>query len=394
MTNVFVDSELRQALADISAQTGVTIISDDSVRGTISIELKAVPLKKALELLLSVGGFVAEEIEPSVYLVVSSDPKTAGFQRLAKSEIVELDYLKSQDIQTLLPEPYGQYCKADTAGNRLVVTAPDELRAKCIERIRALDVPPLQLLIESLVVETSVEALRDFELSLQGDQLGLSTGGGILTYVGQADAILHKLTWLAQKGLAQIRANPRVIAQEGNQAKVEVSIEQYFQVINPGVYYSYANLEQIDATISLTITPRVAEKDRKITCEIKPEVGDVTGTGPNDLPVITRRSVETTVRVQDGQVIVLGGLLQEVKRENKRKIPVLGDLPVFGQLFRSTHTASTQRETVIFVVPHILDESGRYDGPSLFELLPANGRSLPKAGSAAPQPGQARPEGE
>lgn len=392
VTNVFMDTDLRQALADVAAQTGATIIPDEAVRGTISIELKEVPLKKALDLMLAVGGFLAEEIEPNVYLVVSSDPKTPGFQRIAKSEIVELDYAKGEDIQALLPDPFAQYCKYDKAGNCMVVTAPDALRRQCIEQIRALDVPPLQLLIEALVVETSVEALRDFELSLQGKHVGLSSGGGILSYVGEAENILHQLTWMAQKGLAQIRANPRVVAQEGNESKVSVSIEQYFQVINPGVYYSYANLEQIDATISLTITPRVARKDRKITCVIKPEVGDVTGTGPNELPIITRRHVETTVRVSDGQVIVIGGLLQEVRRESRTKVPILGDLPVIGHLFRSSHVANTQRETIIFVVPHILDESGRYEGPSLFEALPANNREVPKAGSAAPVP--EKPKGE
>jgi len=96
-------------------------------------------------------------------------------------------------------------------------------------------------------------------------------------------------------------------------------------------------------------------------------VGDVTGTGPNSLPIITRRTAETTVRIADGKVIAIGGLLQEVKRETERKIPLLGDLPLIGSLFRSTSKESHQREIIIFVVPHILDEAGGFEGPLLFQ---------------------------
>lgn len=96
-------------------------------------------------------------------------------------------------------------------------------------------------------------------------------------------------------------------------------------------------------------------------------MGDVTGTGPNNLPIITTRTAETTVRIADGQVIAIGGLLQEVKRKTERKIPLLGDLPLVGRMFRSTKQENHQREIVIFVAPHILDEAGRFKGPLLFQ---------------------------
>jgi type II secretory pathway component GspD/PulD (secretin) len=133
------------------------------------------------------------------------------------------------------------------------------------------------------------------------------------------------------------------------------------------VNYGYVTLQSIEAPINLTITPRVARQDNCVTCTLKPEVGDVTGTGPNNLPIITRRSVETTIRIGDGQIVAIGGLLQQVRQEIRRKIPFLGDLPLLGSLFRSTRTETNEREITIFIVPHILDDQGRFKGPLLFE---------------------------
>jgi len=75
------------------------------------------------------------------------------------------------------------------------------------------------------------------------------------------------------------------------------------------------------------------------------------------------------VRVADGQVIAIGGLLQELETRTKNKIPLLGDLPLVGPIFRSTTTDISEREITIFVVPHILDETGAFKGPLLFERI-------------------------
>jgi len=236
-----------------------------------------------------------------------------------------------------------------------------------VTEIKRLDAPPLQIMIEALVVETGREALRKFELSLQGRQVGLATSTGLVTYVDEAEQLLHQLLWLAERREALVRASPRIVAQEGQEAKVRVVSEQYFQLLTGAVGWQYTTLESIEAGIGLTITPRVAADDNRVTCHIMPEVGDVTGVGPNNLPIITKRTAETTVRIGDGQLIAIGGLLQEIERKTVRKIPFLGDLPLVGPLFRSTSTEGDQREIIIFIVPHILDEAGHLRGPLLFE---------------------------
>lgn len=380
VTNVFFDTDIRQALSDVAAQTGAIIIPDDTVQGQVSMDLKEVPLEKALDLLLMPGGFVYEEVEEGIYLVASPDPKSPSFRQIAHTRVVGLNYLKGDELQKILPDIYTPFVKVDQIGNQIVVTAPQRLLDKVVAQIQALDLPPLQVMIEALVVETSRSDLQDFNLKLQGTHLGLNTGQGLITYVDQADQLLHQILWLVGQDKAQIKASPRVIAQEGQEANVRVTIEQYFQIITGRLGWEYTTLEKIEAPIGLTITPRVAEKDRQVTCILEPEVGDVTGTGPNNLPIITKRTAKTTVRVQDGQVIAIGGLLQELQRQTERKIPVLGELPLVGPLFRSRQTDRQQREVIIFVVPHILDPQGRFQGPLLFQRINADGTEV------SPQP--------
>lgn len=371
ITNVFYDTDLRQALSDVAAQAGVTIVPDSTVQGYVTADLVDVPLEDALRMLLASGAFVFRKME-GYYLVGAPDPTNPNFPLLSDTEIVELDYLTADQLKVLLPDIYARYVKFDATGNRVVITAPTALAERIISYIRAVDTCPLQIMIEALVVETSREALREFELAAQHDNVVADTMGGVVTYIEQAQDLLYRVLWLASRDKAVIRANPRVIAQEGQEAKVGVSTEQYFEILTGRVGWEYVRLEQIDVPITLVITPRVAASDRMVTCRIQPEVGDVTGTGPNNLPIITRRTADTTVCVGDGQVIAIGGLLQEVERSTQRKIPLLGDLPLLGGLFRSEQTSHHQREVIIFIVPHILDKSGRFEGAVLFDRLDAD----------------------
>lgn len=385
ISNVFVQTDLTQALADVAGAAGVTILTDASVQGSITLELKDAPIEEALDLMLLPGGFVYKLVKPGVYLVASPDPSSPNFSRVAESQTVELNYVSSKDLKSLLPETYAKFVKFDETGRRVTVMAPSELLEQTTKAIKNLDVPPVQVLIEALVVDTDCANLKDFDLSVLAKTVSLETGSGIMTYTGDTDKVLVQMLWLAEKQQATIRANPRVIAQEGIPSEVKVGIEQYFQILSGAVGYQYSTLEAIESAVGLKITPYVAAADNKVTCVIQPEVDDVTGVGPNNLPTITRRSVQSTVCVGDGQVIAIGGLLQNMSRETRRKVPVLGDIPLIGKLFRSSTVENQQREIVIFIVPHILDENGQFKGCLLLDAsrLPVTTGALNVAPAAS-----------
>jgi type II secretory pathway component GspD/PulD (secretin) len=117
------------------------------------------------------------------------------------------------------------------------------------------------------------------------------------------------------------------------------------------------SVQQEEVGIKLAITPLI-NADGYITVHILPEVSSVVGfRGPaNDLPVIATRQAETTVRLKDGNSVLIGGLLSEEKTTNVTKVPLLGSIPFFGLLFQHHNITTSTRDLVIEVTPHLLRE--------------------------------------
>ncbi|MCC7495399.1 MAG: hypothetical protein IT204_23820 [Fimbriimonadaceae bacterium] len=394
VSNVFFETDMRQALSDVAAQTKTVIVPDDSVQGAVSVELKDAPLETALELICLRGGYVYEKIAKDTYLVTAPDPKSPNFHRIAKTQVIELNYAKAEEIKSQLPESMVQYVRSAEPDTRLVVTAPGVLLPNIEAAIKALDTPQTQVLIEALVVETRSGTGLDFSWSAQSKHLGLDIGTGLATYVDAAATVLYRVMALVENNQGEIKATPRVITQQGRKASVRVALQQYFSLVSGRLGFEYVTLQAIESGTGLVITPQIALADRMVTCQIEPEVGDVTGTGADNLPIITKRTASTTVRVRDGEVIAIGGLLQSIEREIRRKVPILGDIPILGDLFRSRRDVKEQREVTIFVVPHILDADGRFTGQLLSDTLRAGGALVPEAAStkAQVQPPTAMPK--
>jgi len=167
---------------------------------------------------------------------------------------------------------------------------------------------------------------------------------------------------LFEDGKINIRANPRVATIEGRAATIMIGKEQYYVIATgTGVGY-YGQLERVPVGVSLTIVPYVSDRG-EITVEIQPEVSDVVGaTSEGGLPVVSKRSVSTKIRVKDGETIVIGGLLQKNESMIKRKIPLLGDIPILGYLFSKTDKRIEEVETVVFITPRILSDEYETEG--------------------------------
>jgi type II secretory pathway component GspD/PulD (secretin) len=117
------------------------------------------------------------------------------------------------------------------------------------------------------------------------------------------------------------------------------------------------SVQREEVGIKLSITPLI-NADGYITVRIRPEVSSVTAFRgqQNDLPVVSTRQAETTVRLKDGASVVIAGLLNEEKTTGYTKVPLLGDIPWLGALFRHENTTTSKRDLVIEVTPHLLPE--------------------------------------
>ena len=401
VTNVFSDTDIKQAISDIGAQTGVVIIADNTVQGAVTLDLKDVPLERALAMVTQAGGFSFAKMD-GYYLVGAPDPANPNFYLLSRTEVVQLKNVRPEVVLSLLALPYGRYLSSEgstpaiavrggsesnlrrSVGGgssqqgtptsrdiglpaptyKLAITAPPAM----IERIKAdianLDQRREQVMLEAMVLEISQDDLKELGFNFATRFLQFSTTGASsnFAYSSVARDQLVQISALVQKGAARLRANPRVATGDGQTAEVEVGRENYFSIVTGSANFAYNTLEVIRSGISLRITPRIMDDSREVMALVEPEVRDVTGRGSNGLPEITFRRAATNVRVRNGESIVIGGLINEFDSKSDNKIPILGDLPLLGKLFRGTSTRRLRTETVIIITPRILSEEVARDG--------------------------------
>jgi len=165
-----------------------------------------------------------------------------------------------------------------------------------------------------------------------------------------------ELSALQTEGRGEIVSTPRIITANQKEARIEQGVEIPFQESAS----SGATTTQFKkAVLSLVVTPQITPDDKIIMDLLvsKDNVGELTPSAQGGLvPSIDTRSVDTQVLVSDGQTVVLGGIYETERRQTARKVPLLGDIPGLGALFRSTSNTSTKAELLIFVTPRILEE--------------------------------------
>jgi type IV pilus assembly protein PilQ len=160
-----------------------------------------------------------------------------------------------------------------------------------------------------------------------------------------------ELSALQAEGNGEVISSPRVITANQKEAKIEQGVEIPYQEASS----SGATTTQFkSAVLSLTVTPQITPDDRIIMdlFVTKDNVGDIV----NNIPSIDTRSVSTQVLVDNGQTVVLGGIYETERTEIQTKVPLLGDIPFVGVLFRNTQEVSNKSELLIFVTPKILRE--------------------------------------
>jgi type II secretory pathway component GspD/PulD (secretin) len=395
----------------------VTLVADNTVQGTVSIDLKDVPLERALAVITQAGGFAVAKMD-GYYLVGAPEPTNPNFYLLSRTEVVQLRNVRPEVILSLLSVPYGRYLSSEgstpvptvrgsdasdlrrsigsgfggssqrnqnsgTSADvalpaptfKIAITAPPSL----IERIKAditrLDEQRGQVMLEALVLEISQDDIKNLGFNLATRYLQFSTAGNNsgsnFAYSSITNNELVQISALVQNGRARVRANPRVTTGDGQTAEVEVGRENYFTIVTGTTGFAYNTLEVIRSGISLRITPRILDGVAgtegsagapEVSALVEPEVRDVTGRGQNGLPEITFRRAATNVRVKNGESIVIGGLINEFDSTSNSKIPILGDLPLIGKVFRGTSTRRLRTETVIIITPRVLRGDAVRDG--------------------------------
>ncbi|MDQ6941950.1 MAG: hypothetical protein M3169_05455, partial [Candidatus Eremiobacteraeota bacterium] len=242
---------------------------------------------------------------------------------------------------------------ADDRQNAVVVSGNPEVQTTVRTLLHDLDAPGRQVMIEVRVAD--VQPINDnTNVGIQFG--GASYGSGALAQfpyaLTKSSLVVNaQIDALIQRGHASILAQPRITTLNNREASLLVG-EQY-PVVTVNQQTGFPSVQTIDVGVRLRLTPTIGA-DGTITADLHPEYSQIIGFN-NNFPIVANRKVDATLRVHDGETIVLGGLFQDVDSETITKFPILGDLPVLGSFFRNRQTSHNKDEVVFFITPHVLD---------------------------------------
>jgi len=376
VNNVWTDTPLVQVLSDISAQVGVTITADPTVADLpVSLEAHNTPLLECLAKVTLGKGLALRQVEPGHYVVGSDRPGSLSFTVVSESRRITLKYVTARHVKDSLPTDLRPYVTNGERTTEMIVFGPPEKLERILALVREMDVPVPQVVLEALVVELSRESGKeagiDWEIAGRNVAIALTDGANAFTgatryaSVNERDytTIVTSVKLLVSNGKAKIRSRPRVATLNGTPATIDASLEEFFAIVTDvNNNLLRTELRSVKSGVVLKMTPQVGGEG-DITLHVETEVSDVvsrrnsvvrTDGTMDTLPVIRRRKAESQIRVKDGDAIVIGGLIESQVRDEVRRVPVLGYIPLLGALFTTKKSQNVEKEVIIFIKPHVM----------------------------------------
>ena len=414
----FQNVDVRSVLQVIADFTDFNIITSDSVQGNLTLRLKDVPWDQAFDIVLRAKDLDMRKngnviwVAPREELALrekAQNEARADIESLEplSTESVQLNYHKAKEVADLLSsggkDDRGFLSKRgkvsfDERTNRVFVTDIASRLESARRLISEIDLAPRQVLIEARIVEANKTFTRDLGVRLGfgkstpwkmndgGAQIGFGSsslgnasgapgaftpeeavsGSGVTNAYGSfALSIFNssvtrflnlELQALETDGRGRVVSSPRVLT--ANQ--VEALIKQGTQIpipIPPSTFGGEPTVEYKDAVLSLTVTPSITP-DGKIQLSVlvnkdRPDFTNVVLGRPS----IDTKSVQTEVTVDNGGTLVIGGVYEEQELSGEDRVPVLGEVPVLGALFRTRSTIAEKKELLVFITPRLVSDS-------------------------------------
>lgn len=379
----FVDADINDVIKAFSKDYGISVVMEDNIVGSVTANFENVTVGEALESALAMVG-CGWEMRGSIIMVSQQRPVKRVFH---------LGYKINEGLQeslTGLISDSGHFIVDPASASVMVID-----RAVNLERIEAFlnisDLRQKQVMIEARIVEVSLgsddemginwSVLNASLLGVEGmtsdwaqnlapeprqedTGLGGTSGSDMPTFRGfefqvsknDADFILQAL---AKDTNLDLLSAPRVATMNSEPAIIKVIervpyVSTLTELSQYGSTTAKTEIEFVDVGITLEATPQLTP-DGSVFLKIRPEISEVVEWF-NGTPVVDRRSVETTVRVQDGGTVIIGGLLKDITLQSISKTPILGDIPGLGFLFRSKREQTTKSELLIFISPTVIVE--------------------------------------
>jgi len=360
---------MADVLSALSKLCGFNLVTDSSVQGTITLRLLDVTCEEALRYVLEANGLAFRRLGKN--LIVGSAEKLAPPPEVPETIAYHLSYGDVNAIRAAVAAAVpGVRVAVDPRTNGLLITGTTAQHEEVVKVLGTLDVKIPQVVIQVSVVEVNTTVVRT--LGLFNATTGTASPGGVgfgnvfldsgsrrLTFSLVDSTLLNfNLQALVTEGKARILTAPRIATLDGNKATIQLAqrVPIFSQTTTGGT--TTVTVSYIDVGVKLVTTPRV-NTDNLITLALTPEVSSL-GTQENFLGTsafrVNTRNADTTLSVADGRTIVLGGLIDRTERTSVQKVPLLGDIPILGELFRTTDTNAAETELIFLITPQIVKD--------------------------------------
>lgn len=406
----FQDVPVRQVLQIIAQVNDFNLVTTDTVTGNVTIQLSGVPWDQALDMILRIKG-LDKRLDGNILLVAPSEELAARETQQLQSEQqvkelapmqtanITVNYAKAQEMAAILKSEQGGILSergsvsVDERTNTLLVRDTQESIDQARATVSALDIPVKQVLIESRMVtvrDNVGEELgvrwgitdRGSDAAVSGSLEGADTAaGGVLPSIDsrlnvnlpvaaagagrigfQVASLVDgtildlELSALESENKGEIIASPRITVANQREAYIEQGTEiPYVQATSSGA----TSVEFKKAVLSLKVTPHITADNRVILDLVVTQDtrGETVSTSTGPAVAIDTQEIKTQVLVENGETVVLGGIFQQLNTDDISKVPLFGDLPVVGNLFKKSSEIYQKRELLIFVTPKIVTET-------------------------------------
>ena len=298
-----------------------------------------------------------------------------------------------QQQQTTMPEGMQVHIEADPRMNAIIVRDLAERLPRYEQLIAALDVEPQTLEIEATIIDVNTDKARELginwrwnndgrEASFSGSVPTIGPGGIASAVLGSAGQFLARIRALQTEGVARVVSSPQVVTLSNVEAVFDNSSTFFVRVAGR----EQVDLFNVSAGTQLRVTPHVfRDRDQtRIKLLVNVEDGTLSNRQVDQIPVVDRSTVNTQALIAEGESLLIGGMVRETNASGEDKVPGLGDVPVVGNLFKTTTKQTARIERMFLITPRM---AGSRPAPASTTL-----RSAQSSGSAAPAPTPAAPQ--
>ena len=361
------DTEISEIMEMLSRTARVNILLSEGISGKTSVNLYDVDVDEAIQSIAASTGHAVERRRGSYFIVQRND---AGKHATGGPTILrtfKVQYSNPDAIADILENHLSSYGTINTLPERRLVVVNDQpaFLDQITRLLKELDRKPKQILIQAQILEVGLKDTESFGLDWtkiveSGDRVlefgiqGLSNPGSpglFFDYVTSNVEIV--LDALRTRERLQTLSTPKLLALEDQEAETIIGDRLGYNVTTTIDNVTTTSTEFLESGVILKVKPSVDEQNR-VLLEIHPEVS--TGSVSDDgIPNQTTTEVTTTMLVDSGKTVFIGGLIKRSTQKTREGVPVLGDIPIIGNLFSNRAINSVNTELVVLITPYIID---------------------------------------